>query len=151
MKWFFLLLFIVAAPSLAMDGFMRRRKVGAVVLSTSLVKLPNLADTYQVIARCRVVQTGAIAEVVGRLKTIREDDLALRNDELAALHGQQVSIYRRASTFNYSSDEAQFRGHSIDRWLMALIAVCALSAWLYDLWGIQPLFALLKFLHVGGH
>jgi hypothetical protein len=68
----------------------------------------------------------------------------------AALHGQQIPVYPQPSTFGYASDAVQFRGHSINAWIMGLVAVGALSAWLYDLWGIQPLFALLNLLHVGG-
>ena len=150
MKWFFLVLFMLAASSFVMDAFMRRRKVDAVVLSTSLVKLANLTDAYQVVVRCKVVQTGATAVVAGQLRTIHEGDLALENDELRALQGKQISIYRRPSTLGYASDAAPFRGRSINAWLMGLMTVCVLSAWLYDLWGIQPLFALLRFLHVGG-
>jgi hypothetical protein len=150
MRWLFLVLFVLAASFSVTDALMRRRKLNATILSASLVKLPNLKDAYQAVAQCQILQTGALARVVGRLRTIPETDLALENDHVRELQGKQIPVYRRPSSFDYSSDAGPFRGYSVDMWMAGLTAICALSAWLYDVWGIQPLFALLRFLGVGG-
>ena len=149
MRWFFLALFALSASFWMADFFMRRRKLDAVVVSASLVRLPNVQDAYQVMAECKVVRTGALAYVVGRARTISEPDVLLFNDQLRALQGCQIPIYQRPSNFNYSSDIGPFRGYSLDTLIVGLTAIGALSAWLYSVWGAHPLFALLKLIGVG--
>lgn len=141
MNWFFYALFVLANAYVVWAKIEKSSTLqSARVVRAEIVASPQLKGAYNVVAECADGERRIT--VVGALRSIRADELDAIQRKASALIGATIEVFHQPLA-QYATDHELFRGPPLNLFFYLFVALCAVVAFLYQEWGIHPVFDLI--------